>query len=167
MISQQKVKEFNERLAEKNLTIFCAESITAGLLSSTIASVSGASKVLAGSIITYDERVKTSILGVSQELLKEHTAESKEVTNAMCEGLQKCFPGVDIYVAVTGVASQPVTDYKIIRAVGQIYVSVRYEQELHEFEDVIATDSKKDQRNAIREKSVCYIMDKIMQLIAR
>lgn len=48
-----KLKEFKNTLEEKKLTIVCAESMTAGLLASTIASVSGASSILIGSIVTY------------------------------------------------------------------------------------------------------------------
>lgn len=71
-----KVEKFNSLLTRKKLTIVCAESITAGLLSSTIASISGASEILIGSIVTYSRNLKTSVLGVDTRIIDKHTAES-------------------------------------------------------------------------------------------
>ncbi|MCX2430904.1 CinA family protein [Pedobacter sp. GR22-10] len=65
MIERNKIEIFNSTLIERGLTLICAESITAGLLASNIASISGASSVLKGSIVTYNRDLKTALLGVS------------------------------------------------------------------------------------------------------
>jgi len=156
MISEDTITTFNQKLQKNNLTIFCAESITAGLLASSIASVSGASMVLKGSIVTYDEKVKTKILGVSEEILKEHSAESQETTTAMCGGLKALYPGVSIYVTVTGVASAPApgSGYILNKKVGQVYVTVFYKNEFHEFPKLIKPEEGGNYtRNEIREKN--------------
>lgn len=162
MINTNIVKNFNATLKEKGLTIVCAESITAGLLASTIASVSEASSVLKGSIVTYDENLKMNILGVDPLLVAEHTAESQETTNAMCIGLKKLYPEASIQVAVTGVASKPADDaYKVNKAVGQIYVAIFYGKKLFEYETVIKAQND-DDRNSIRIQTVEFILDKIL-----
>ena len=46
--------------------------------------------------------------------------------NELAFGLTKLYPRVDIFVAVTGVASSPVTLYKIVNEIGQIFVSIYY-----------------------------------------
>lgn len=164
MISLTRIANFNNFLRDKGLTLICAESITAGLLSSTIASVSGASAILKGSIVTYDATVKTKVLGVDAQIIAAYTAESRETTFAMCAGLRTLYPDASIAVAVTGVASLPTTDYIIDKEVGQIYVSIWY-QAFHHFETVIKPDKTDDQRNAIRKKTVAFILDKIEAVV--
>ncbi len=164
MISIPRIANFNNFLRDKGLTLICAESITAGLLSSTIASVSGASSILKGSIVTYDATVKTKVLGVDEQIIADHTAESKETTFAMCESLRKIYPDASIAVAVTGVASIPTTDYIVEREVGQIYVAIWYKA-FHQFETVIKANGTDDQRNEIREKAVEYILGKIEEVV--
>ena len=157
--------EFNAFLKGKNLTIATAESITAGLLMSTIASVSGASSVLKGGIVTYREELKIKLLNVNPETLKTHSAESIETTIEMVRGLSNLGLNSDIYVAVTGVASDSVNEYKTIKKVGQIYVAVLFKDKLHFFETVIQPDTKENSRNEIRIKTVNFIFDKITEII--
>ncbi|MBE9660925.1 CinA family protein [Mucilaginibacter myungsuensis] len=99
IITEQRVKDLFDKLLIKDTsgkkiyrTIFCAESITAGLLASSIASIGGASGVLKGGVVTYNRHVKTKILGVSGELIDDLTAESQETTNAMCQGIRDLYP---------------------------------------------------------------------------
>jgi len=132
----KKVELFKSTLEEKKLKIACAESITAGLLSSTIASVPGASNILRASIVTYNEEIKTLLLNVQTETLKVKTAESAETTKQMLEGLIKMGLRADIYVAVTGAASakNPDSPYKQEADQGQIYVSIKVKENFNHFE---------------------------------
>ncbi|MNQ34378.1 Nicotinamide-nucleotide amidohydrolase PncC [compost metagenome] len=158
-----KVKEFNNKLEDKKLTIVCAESMTAGLLASTIASVSGASSVLIGSIVTYSVELKIKVLGVNPNTIKIHSAESIETTNEMTNGLKKLYPKANIFVSITGVASLSTNNYGIDNKneVGQIYVSISYKNEM--FERNIILDGK--ERNIIRLQAVEYIIDSILEII--
>lgn len=159
------ISEFNAFLKEKNLTITTAESITAGLLMSTIASVSGASSFLKGGIVTYQEELKIKLLNVNAETIKTHSAESLETTIEMVNGLSNLGLNSDIYVAVTGVASESVNEYKITRQVGQIYLAVLFKDKLHTFETVIQPVSKENFRNEIRVKTVDFILNKIVEVV--
>ena len=51
------------------VTIACAESLTAGLLSATLATVPGASAVLRGGIVVYATELKASLGGVPRDVL--------------------------------------------------------------------------------------------------
>jgi len=164
MISKKLVKKFNTLLKKENLKIFCGESITAGLLASTIASVPGASSVLAGSIVTYDKRVKTAVLGVDKDILARYTAESQETTTAMCYGLEQCFPDAGLYVAVTGTASASVNSYEVGAPIGHVFIAILYKG-LYEFHTNLSAGKARDKRNAIREEAVKLIIQEITNLI--
>ncbi|EJL59264.1 CinA family protein [Flavobacterium sp. CF136] len=169
---------FNQKLKEKKLTIVCAESITAGLLASTIASIPGASDVLKGSIVTYSRELKTSILNVDPRIIDDNTAESIQTTIEMAYGLTKIYPSADIFVAVTGVASAPKNGYKLDKEVGQIYIAVYHKNKMNELGKIIDQNDikrisdiakqnnvEKTKRNIIRELTVQSIFDFILSVI--
>lgn len=108
-------------LVQKGLSISTAESCTGGMLSEMITSVSGASEIFEMGIVSYSNRVKTMLLGVSQEVLKNVGAVSSEVAQAMAVGvLEKS--GSDIGVGITGIAGP--TGGTPEKPVGTIFVSV-------------------------------------------
>ena len=83
---------FEQALAElekRELKLAIAESLTGGLLSSKFVSVAGASKVLLGSIVAYQNQLKTDLLSVSANLLEARGAASAEVALAMAEGARE------------------------------------------------------------------------------
>ena len=57
-------------LKKKNLKISFAESCTGGLLSSSIASVGGSSKVFSMGLVTYSNESKITILKIPKILFK-------------------------------------------------------------------------------------------------
>ena len=88
-------------LAGKRLAT--AESLTGGGIGQAITSVSGASAVFAGGVISYTNEVKHKVLGVPMETLNTCGAVSAPVARAMAEGARKVI-GADVAVAVTGLA---------------------------------------------------------------
>ena len=88
-------------LAGKRLAT--AESLTGGGIGQAITSVSGASAVFAGGIISYTNEVKNRVLGVPVEILNTCGAVSAPVAKAMAEGARRVI-GTDVAVAVTGLA---------------------------------------------------------------
>lgn len=88
-------------LAGKRLAT--AESLTGGGIGQAITSVSGASAVFAGGIISYTNEVKHKVLGVPVETLSTCGAVSAPVAKAMAEGARRVI-GADVAVAVTGLA---------------------------------------------------------------
>ena len=84
-------------------TLVTAESLTGGGIGAALTSVSGASAVYKGGIISYTNAVKHNLLGVPEENLKQYGAVSEPVAKAMAEGARKALES-DIAVSVTGLA---------------------------------------------------------------
>ena len=90
-------------LTEKNLTCATAESCTGGGVGYAITSVSGASAVFWGGVISYDNSVKRDVLGVPAETLETKGAVSSECASAMADGVRQRM-GTDLAVSITGIA---------------------------------------------------------------
>jgi competence/damage-inducible protein CinA-like protein len=88
---------------EQGLTLGLAESCTGGLVAARLTSVPGASDVLRGGIVAYENDVKLAQLGVPEETLVAHGAVSAETAAAMVEGARTSL-AADVAVAVTGIA---------------------------------------------------------------
>jgi len=84
-------------------TLSAAESCTGGLLSSRLTRLPGASQFFQGSIICYANEVKTNLLGVSEALIAEKGAVSREVAEQMIQGILQ-ITGSDFALAVSGIA---------------------------------------------------------------
>ena len=92
-----------ELLKKKRLKISFAESCTGGLLSSTITSISGSSKVFALGLVTYSNQAKTNILKVPKKIIMKHGAVSYETCLSMVKNLYK-ISRTNISISITGVA---------------------------------------------------------------
>ena len=84
-------------------TVAVAESCTGGLLGARLTAIPGSSDVVMGGVIAYHNRLKTSVLGVPDDLLNEHGAVSDAVVRAMATGVRRLV-GVDAALAITGIA---------------------------------------------------------------
>jgi nicotinamide-nucleotide amidase len=92
-----------QALKRRGLTIAAAESCTGGLIGHSITEVPGSSAYFKGGVISYDNGVKTDVLGVDKDVLNAKGAVSEEVVGQMAEGARKLL-GADIAVAVSGIA---------------------------------------------------------------
>jgi nicotinamide-nucleotide amidase len=101
-------------------TVATAESLTAGLVSATLAGVPGASDVLRGGLVAYAGDVKTSVLGVDDALVATYGVVSAECALAMAHG-GAALLGSTWGVATTGVAGP---DRQEDKPVGTVYVAV-------------------------------------------
>lgn len=90
-------------LRQKKLTLAVAESCTGGLIGHRLTNVPGSTDYFKEGAVTYSNSAKTNRLGVSEDLLKQHGAVSREAAMAMAEGIRKT-AGTDIGLAVTGIA---------------------------------------------------------------
>jgi len=91
------------RLRERGETVSVAESCTGGMLAERITSTSGSSDYFLGGFLVYTDLMKTALLGVSEDLLNEHTAVSEEAARAMATGA-RVRTGSTWALSVTGVA---------------------------------------------------------------
>ncbi|MFU8840358.1 MAG: CinA family nicotinamide mononucleotide deamidase-related protein [Nitriliruptoraceae bacterium] len=96
-------------LAERGRTVATAESVTGGAIAARLARVPGASAVLAGGAVVYQEAAKRHLLGLPASFLAEHGTVSEATTRALAQAVQARL-GVDHVVAVTGVAGPSEVD---------------------------------------------------------
>jgi nicotinamide-nucleotide amidase len=87
----------------RRLTIGVAESCTGGLLGARLTAVSGASDVMLGGVIAYDNEVKQRRLGVEDRALRDHGAVSEEVVRQMARGAREA-TGARVGLSITGIA---------------------------------------------------------------
>ena len=109
-------------LSKKNLKNSFAESCTGGLLSSSITSISGSSKVFTIGLVTYSNQSKISLLKVNKKTILKHGAVSYETCLSMVKNLSK-ISKTNISVSVTGVA-RPKGGTKQ-KPVGLVYIGIK------------------------------------------
>ena len=90
-------------LKKKRLKISFAESCTGGLLSSSITSIGGSSKVFNLGLITYSNQSKINTLKVSRKTIMKYGAVSYETCLSMLKNINK-ISKTNISVSITGVA---------------------------------------------------------------
>ena len=98
-LSQKLVK----LLSKKKLKVSFAESCTGGLLSSTITSISGSSKVFTLGLVTYSNQSKINTLKIPKKIIMKHGAVSYETCLSMVKNLNK-ISKTNISISITGVA---------------------------------------------------------------
>ena len=113
-------------LKRQKLTIATAESCTGGLIGHTLTNVSGSSEYFERGIISYSNKAKVELLGVSESLLKEQGAVSEEVAKTMAENVRKR-SDVNIGISTTGIAG-PLGGTKE-KPVGLVYIGVSTEED--------------------------------------
>ena len=128
-----------------------AESCSGGLLAGEITSVPGSSRVFAGAVVAYSNKVKTDQLNVDNQLIKEHGAVSQEVARAMSEGICSRFD-VSFSISTTGIAG-PGGGSKD-KPVGLVYISTCSPQKTEVSKNIFTGN-----RRLIREKTVSKALD--------
>lgn len=92
-----------ELLKNNSMRVATAESCTGGLIAKRITDVSGSSDVIECGIVSYSNRIKNKILGVSADDLEKYGAVSETVARQMAQGAVMV-SDADIAVSVTGIA---------------------------------------------------------------
>lgn len=108
-------------LLDKKMTLATAESCTGGKIAQVITSVSGASKYFKGSVVSYATETKISVLGLSEQLIKEHSVVSFEVAKAMAIAVKKLMKS-DYAIATTGNSGPTKGDGKA--EIGTVFIAI-------------------------------------------
>ena len=116
-------KKIVSLLKRKKIKISFAESCTGGLLSSTITSVSGSSKVFKMGLITYSNQAKTSLLKVPQKIIKKYGAVSVQCCLAMVNNLSKISKS-KVCISITGIAGPGGGSKQ--KPIGLVYIGIRF-----------------------------------------
>lgn len=90
-------------LLERGWTIATAESCTGGLIAHRLTNIAGSSAYVIGSVVSYSNAVKMSLLRVREQTLAQFGAVSEQTAREMALGACRLFD-VDLALSVTGIA---------------------------------------------------------------
>ena len=110
------------KLIQKKLKISFAESCTGGMLSSSITSVNGSSKIFNLALIRYSNEAKIDILKVPKKIINKYGSVSNECCLSMVKNLSK-ISKANISVSITGIAG-PNGGTKL-KPVGLVYIGIK------------------------------------------
>ena len=99
----QIIQQLHDFCIEKKISIATAESCTAGSIASEISSISGASSFFKGGVISYQNSIKITTLGVLESVIRERTEVCKEVVEQMAQAVRKKLLA-DFTIATSGYA---------------------------------------------------------------
>jgi len=111
-----------KKLIKKRLKISFVESCTGGLLSSTITSVNGSSKVFIIGLVAYSNQSKINLLKVSKNIIRKYGAVSEQVCLAMLKNISK-IARTKMSVSITGIAGP--SGGTIKKPVGLVYIGIK------------------------------------------
>ena len=147
-----------KKLIKKKLKISFAESCTGGLLSSTITSVSGSSKVFNIGLITYSNRAKINILNVPKKIISKYGAVSSECCLSMVKNLSK-ISRANISVSITGIAGP--NGGTNLKPVGLVYIGIKKGNNISVQKNLF----KNKNRISIQKATVGALLNKIDKII--
>ena len=99
MLNEEVVK----KLIKKKIKISFAESCTGGMLSKSITSISGSSKIFQLGLVTYSNYSKINILKIPKKSIKKYGAVSKNVCFIMAKNVSK-ISKTNMSASITGIA---------------------------------------------------------------
>ncbi|WP_328585273.1 CinA family protein [Merdibacter massiliensis] len=153
------MKELVELLKEKKLTIASCESLTAGLFSSRIAEIPGASNVLVGAIVTYATRIKEEIVHVDPKIIEQEGVVSAACAKAMAENTRKLLQA-DLCVSFTGNAGPACMEEQ---PAGSVYCALASAKGCQSYHFQIDHAD----RNEVRERVVQAMRDQVILFLKK
>jgi nicotinamide-nucleotide amidase len=146
-------KFIGDLLKSRHKTIATAESCTGGYLAHLLTSEPGASSFYHGSIIAYQNTIKTQFLDVPEDILQQHGAVSEQTVAIMAKEVRLKL-GTSIGVAASGIAGPDGgTDEK---PAGTIWIAYADEEKVL---------TKKLQLSALRENNIRMTALAVLNLI--
>jgi len=126
-------KAIVHEFAKSKLKVSFAESCTGGGLAGTITLVPGASEIFDCGVVAYENGIKSSVLGVEEEILKQYGAVSEQTVIQMAEGVKR-LSNSDYAVSTSGIAGPGGGTAE--KPVGTVWIAVsgKYETITKKFE---------------------------------
>lgn len=134
-----------QHLLKETITVGIAESMTGGACAHAFVQHSGISKIFKGSIVCYQDSIKSDVLGVPKTLIETYGVVSKEVCEAMVEHAETMFKS-QLTLSVTGYAETP----------HEAYISCKFQEKIHTKHITFNTLN--------REDSILYVVSEMIRL---
>ena len=153
MTLHDRAQELVDLCIARGLTLATGESLTAGLVASTLAEIPGCSGMLRGAVVAYHPDLKRDLLGVPDEAIA-HGVVSEAVARAMAAGAARVL-AADIGIGTTGVAGPDPHDGE---AAGSVWIAVSGPDGTRSRHLSIAGD-----RQEIRRQTVAACFDLVLE----
>jgi nicotinamide-nucleotide amidase len=95
-------ESISQKLQKNGKTLSIAESCTGGYISHLITLIPGSSSFFLGSVVSYANEMKSSVLGVNHQTIQQFGAVSEQTVAQMAEGVRKK-TGSDFALATSGI----------------------------------------------------------------
>ena len=151
-------KQIIKLLKKKKFKISFAESCTGGLLSSTITSISGSSKVFDMGLVTYSNKAKIELLKVPKSTISKYGAVSHQTCLSMVKNISKISRS-NISISITGVAG-PRGGTKQ-KPIGLVYIGIKEGNKIFIKKNLF----KNKNRNQIQKSTVNAALKMILDFI--
>ena len=114
-------------LKKKKLKISLAESCTGGLLSASITSIKGSSKVFTMGLVTYSNQSKITLLKIQKKIIQKYGAVSVQCCLSMVNNLSKISKS-KICISITGIAGPK--GGTNIKPIGLVYIGIKIRKKI-------------------------------------
>jgi len=146
-------KQIIEKLSIKNYKISFAESVTGGLLVSSLTKEKNASKIFEIGYVVYSNEAKESVLGVKKDVINSFSVYSKETVLEMLKGLKR-LTTAEILVSVSGIAGP---DSLAGKEVGETFIGISIKDKVFDFHKYFLGD-----RETIQLEIVKFCFEQIL-----
>ncbi len=147
-------------LKDTNQKLSTAESCTGGLLAYEFTQISGASEVFLGGVISYDNSIKESWLGVDSQDLQSFGAVSEVVISQMCKGILH-LSGADFALTTSGIAGP--NGGSVQKPVGLVYVGVQQRGNVAKIEQHIFHGNRKSVQKQATQTAILMLIREILK----
>lgn len=150
-------KKVFDKCLEKGITMAFAESMTGGALTYEMVKYPNASKVVVGSVVSYQRQIKEQLLSVDSKTIDEFSVVSKEVSTQMVSGIFNQ-THADLCISITGNAGPT---YEKDTEKLEAYITILYQQAYTQYH----LKFKDQQREKNIKDSIDFIYQKVYEII--
>lgn len=154
----QLAEQLLDLLKQQKKTITTAESCTGGWIAKLLTDIPGSSLIFDRGFVTYSNKSKQEMLGVSPETLDQFGAVSEETVIAMADGALK-HSQADMAIAVSGIAGPDGGNHE--KPVGMVCFAWAFQGN----DTQTKTQYFDGDRDAVRRQSVQYALQVAINLI--
>ncbi len=154
-------QEIINLLKDNHLTIATAESLTAGMISSYLCSIPGASEVVKGGLVVYTNFAKTKLANIKEETINKYGAISSQTAEELARNVCKILK-TNIGLSITGNAGPTKSENK---PVGLAYLGICIVDKVYLYELHAISKSRNDIRIEFTHKAFVYLLELLKKVI--
>jgi nicotinamide-nucleotide amidase len=146
-----------QKFLETGQSLTTAESCTGGRIAARLTTIPGASGFFKGGLVTYETSTKTSVLGIPESVILEHSVVSAEVTKQMALRAKHLFQ-TDYAIATTGNAGPTKGDSDA--EIGTVFIALASPNGVEVFENNLGKLREKVSQKAVY-KALGLLLDEL------